>query len=126
MILCIGRVLVGIHHSMSHRMTGRKPQKERDGGWVYPLLAETTAEAELQEVETYISRRQDTVTQFIATRPVMDLCWAAERRLVSRVAKRWWEQDGLDSDGMRMEGWEAEWAEGRVDGRNNDRDMLTR
>ena len=39
------------------------------------------AEAGMQEVETYISRHQNTVTQFIATRPIMDLCLVAERIL---------------------------------------------
>ena len=31
----------------------------------------------------------------------MDLCLAAERRLGSRVANRWWDHDGLDVEGMR-------------------------
>ena len=65
-------------------------------------------EAILQEVKTYVSRRQNTVTQFIATRPIMDLCLAAEWRPGSRVAKRWWEQDGLDLEEMRTAAWEAE------------------
>ena len=54
-------------------------------------------EAELQEVDTYASRLHNTVVQFIATRPIMDLCLAAERSLESRVTKRWWEKDGLDA-----------------------------
>ena len=37
------------------------------------------AEVGLQEVETYISRRQNTMSQYIVTRPIMDLCMAAER-----------------------------------------------
>ena len=31
-------------------------------------------EAVLQELETYSSRHQNTVSHFIATRPIMDLC----------------------------------------------------
>ena len=42
-------------------------------------------EAGLKEVETYISCCQITVAQFIATRPIMDLCLAAEWRPGSRV-----------------------------------------
>ena len=34
-------------------------------------------EAVLQEVETYISCLHNKVTQFIATRPIMDLCLVA-------------------------------------------------
>ena len=44
----------------------------------------------LQEVETYVSRRQNMVAKFIATRPIMDLCLAAEWRPGPRVSKRWW------------------------------------
>ena len=70
------------------------------------------AEVGLQEVETYFSRRQNTVAQFIATRPIIDLCLAAVRRLGSQVAKRWLEQDGLDLEGMWMAAREAERVEG--------------
>ena len=44
-------------------------------------------EAGLQEFETHFSRLQNTFTQLIATRPIMDLCLAAERRPGSRVSK---------------------------------------
>ena len=57
-------------------------------------------EAGLQEVETYISRRQNTVVHFIATRPIVDMFMLAEKRPVSMVPKQWWEQDGLDVEGM--------------------------
>ena len=30
------------------------------------------------------------------------------------MAKRWWEQDGLDLEGMQMAAWEAELTEGGV------------
>ena len=65
----------------------------RDGVWVYPPLEDAMAETGLQEVDTYVSRHQNTVAQFIATSTIMYLCLAAERRLGSRVSKRWWEQD---------------------------------
>ena len=63
-------------------------------------------EAGLQEVETYVSRRQNTDAQFIATRLIMDLCLAVERRQGSEVENKWWEQDGLDLDRMCMADWE--------------------
>ena len=34
--------------------------------------------------------------QYIAMRPIMDLCERSARRLVARVSRRWWEQDGLN------------------------------
>ena len=69
----------------------------------------------LQEVETYVSHHQNTVAQFIATRPIMDLCLVAERRPGSRVTKRWWEQDGLGVEGIRTAAREEEQIEGEDD-----------
>ena len=68
-------------------------------------------EVVLQYVDTYVSLQQNTVAQFIATRPIMDLFLAEERRPGSRVDKWWWEQDGLDLEGM----WEAYWEAKRTE-----------
>ena len=48
------------------------------------------AEAGVQKVDTYISQRQNNVTKFIATRPIMDLCLAAARHPGYRVLNWWW------------------------------------
>ena len=53
-------------------------------------------EALLQEFDTYITRHHNTVAQYIATRPIMDMCLVAEQRLGTRVPKRWWEQEFMD------------------------------
>ena len=42
----------------------------------------------------------------------MDLCLAAERLLGTQVDKWWWEQGGLELEGMRTAVWEAEQIEG--------------
>ena len=76
-----------------------------------PTLEDAIAEAGFQEVDTYISRRQNTVTQFIVTRPIMDLCLVAERRPGSRGAKRWWKKYILDLEGMRTAVRETEQTE---------------
>ena len=39
----------------------------------------------------------------------MDLCLAAERSPGSRIIKQWWEQDGLDVEGIQTASWEAKW-----------------
>ena len=44
-------------------------------------------------------------------RPIMDLCLAAKRRPGPRVKMRWWEQEGLDLEGMRTEAREKEQTE---------------
>ena len=67
---------------------GRQPRKGWEGGWVYPPLEYAMVEAGLQEMETYVSDRQNTVPQYIATRPVMDLCLVAKRSPGPRVEMR--------------------------------------
>ena len=88
-------------HRLARRLMGRQPRQGVEGVLKYLPLDYTMTEAVLQEVETYISRRQNTVAQFIVTRIIMNLCLAAERRPGSRVYRRLWEQDGLDVEGMR-------------------------
>ena len=78
MTLRIGRVV-------ACRMTEQQHWIGRYGELLYTLLTEAMTEARLKEVETYISCLQNKVAHFIATRPIMDLCLAAERRLGSRV-----------------------------------------
>ena len=45
---------------------------------------------------TLVLRRQNTVAQFIVTRPILGICEVAERRRGTRVPQRWWEQSGID------------------------------
>ena len=59
------------------------------------------AEAGLQELETYVSHHHNTLAQYIATTTIIDLCLAAKWRLGARVEMQWWEQEGLDLEGMR-------------------------
>ena len=103
---CIGKVLGIFRHRVAHRLTVRQPWRGWYGRWVYPLLEDAMAESGFQEGDTYVYCCQNTVAQFIATRPIMDLCLAAAQRPVSRVSKWWWEQDGLDLEGMRTAAWE--------------------
>ena len=45
---------------------------------------------------TLVLQRQNTVAQFIATRPILGLCEVAEQRRGTRVPQWWWEQSGID------------------------------
>ena len=58
-------------------------------------------EAGFEEIGTYITRRQKTVAQYIATRPILDLCERSAWRSGARVSRRWWEQDGLYLEGSK-------------------------
>ena len=101
-----------LHHRVACRLKGKQTQKGWDIGWIYPPLEYAMAEAVFQEVDTYVSCRQNTVAQYIATRPIMDLCMSEKRRPGPRVETRWWEQEGLDLEGMRAASQEAEQTEG--------------
>ena len=47
-------------------------------------------------LRTYVTKRQNTVAQYIFTQPIMDLCdWSARRPGVW-VYWWWWDQYGLD------------------------------
>ena len=72
--------LGGFHHMVARRLTRQKPRKVQDGGWIYPPLEDVMSEAGLKEVDTYVSQHQNTVAQYIATMPIMDLCLAAKQR----------------------------------------------
>ena len=63
-------------------------------------------------METYVSRRQNTVAKYIATSPIMDLCLAVKQMQGPRVAIWWWEHDDIDLEGMRMTAQTTERTEG--------------
>ena len=79
------RMWGGFHYRVARRLTGRQPWKGRHKGWVYLPLEDTMVEAGLQEVKTYVSCLQNTMAQYIVTRPIMDLCLAAERSSRQRL-----------------------------------------
>ena len=74
------KVLEGFHHQASQRMVGMGPKIYPEGTWVYPPIGAELEMVVLEEIRVYIARRQNMVAQYIATRPTMDLCLAAERK----------------------------------------------
>ena len=64
--------------------------------WFYPSLTGALKEAGVVRARTSVLRRQNTVAQLIATRPILGLCEVAERRQGTRVPQRWWEQSVID------------------------------
>ena len=77
---------------VARRLTGRQPRRGRDGEWFYPYLAGALKEAGIVRARTSVLRRQNTVAQFIVTRPILGLYEVTERRRGTRVPQRWWEQ----------------------------------
>ena len=68
------RALNSFMHGSVRRVTGRQPRRGWDGKWFYPSLEGAMKEAGFKDVWTSINRRQNTVAQYIATRPLLDLC----------------------------------------------------
>ena len=49
----------------------------------------------------YFACCQNTVTQFIVTCPIIDLCLAAERNPGMLLSRKWWDKPALDILGIR-------------------------
>ena len=63
---------------VARRLTGRLPHRGRDGKWQYLPLAGATKDAGIVRARTSVLQRQNTVAQFVATRPILDFCEGTE------------------------------------------------
>ena len=69
-------------------------------------------------MEAYVLKGQNKVAQYIATRPIMDLCEETVRNLGMWVTKMWCYQEGLELKGSRVarEATEEEGGEEETEG----------
>ena len=51
--------------------------------------------AGFEGIRKAVTRRQNTVAQYIATHPILDLCERSTQREGVRVSWRWWDQEGI-------------------------------
>ena len=58
----------------------------------------------MTDIGKSIVNRQNTVEQYIATRPLLDLCKEARAREGTRVPLRWWNQTGIDWEAAKARG----------------------
>ena len=65
-------------------------------------------EAGFTDIRTSINIRQNTVAQYIATRPLMDLCERTTHIGGARVTMRWWDQKGIDWGKSKSRGVDTE------------------
>ena len=65
-------------------------------------------EAGLTDIRKSISNRQNTVAQYIATRPLLDLCEGARAREGAKVRMRWWNQADIDWEAAKSKGVETD------------------
>ena len=64
-------------------------------------------EVGLLGIAKYITRRQNTVTEYITTRQILELCERSTRSPRVRVSRQWWEQAGLDLELSKIRAAEA-------------------
>ena len=70
-------------------------------------------------IRTSILNRQNTVAQYIATRPLLDLWEGARAREGAKVPLRWWDQAGIDWETAKAKG--VEWRQTGRTGREQTR-----
>ena len=86
----------------------RESTKETGGGsWDYPTLVKTMGETGFEGIIKSVTRRQNTVAQYIVTRTILDLCERSTRRPEVRVYQQWWEQAGINLEGAKKRAAEA-------------------
>ena len=87
------------------------PKLQLNRTWVYPPILAELATVGLEDIGVYIALRQNMYVQYNTTRPIVDLCLAAERRLRMLILHRWWEHPDLDILGIRVAHAAAEMGE---------------
>ena len=69
-------------------MAGMGPKRQQDRKWVYPPIGAALEMVRLEEIGVYIACRQNMVAQYIATRPIMELCLAVDQNPVMRLSRQ--------------------------------------
>ena len=75
-----GTVPGGFQDQVARILIGKLPWRRLDRKWEYTSAEAEISEAGFEPMETYIQRGHNTVAQYIATRLLLDLCEAAERK----------------------------------------------
>ena len=80
--------LVSFQHRVARRITGRQPGMWEEGVWEYPPLSTAMDESVFEEIAVYILKRQNTVAQYTAMRPILDLYEQSAKRTGAWVSRR--------------------------------------
>lgn len=93
------RALEGFHHRVARQLTGLVGRYlPREDKWVYAPTEEVLRKAGLFPMSEYLSRRQRRCADYVASRPIAELCRKSKRKSGSSRFMRWWDQSkcGLD------------------------------
>ena len=86
-------------------MNGQKPNRQRDRTWRSASVEKVLTEAETQTLGEYIDKRKATVAEWVALRPILEIC---DRKMVyggnGRQQKLWWRQTAAQKQlGVKLE-----------------------
>ena len=87
------KVLTDFHHQATRRITGTMVKRGIGGECEYTAVEEAMDSTELHLIVVYIKRRQTTIAERVACRPVYALCTKADRMKGMIRMVRWWDQD---------------------------------
>ena len=86
------KVLVGFHHRISRRISGMIARRGASGEWEWVLVEAALEAAGLWPTRESMWRRQATIVEYIADRPIYELCTGEERMEGYRRFLWWWDQ----------------------------------
>ena len=69
----VGKILGGFHHRVVWILKGHIPHQNLDRKLTHPPLGMAMEEFVVQDMKTYATRCQNTITQFIVTIPIMEI-----------------------------------------------------
>ena len=95
------RALSSFQQRVARRITGRQLRRRWIGSLDYPPLVVAMSEAGFEEIRTYVTRRQNTVAQYITKRPILKLCERSDWMPGAWLYQRWWEHDRFYFEGAK-------------------------
>ena len=74
------KCLEGFHICAVWRMSGKRPEQNVDGSWMYPRSEEVLEAVGMKSIAHYVDVQRQTVANFIVNRPIHELCMGAVRK----------------------------------------------
>ena len=68
------RKMEGVHMGFLRQVTGQMSKRQRDGTWRHRTAVSVIKEAGTHTPGTYIDKRQATVVEWVALRPILEVC----------------------------------------------------
>ena len=86
------KVLTGFHHRAAQRIAEMTAKSGAGIEGEYPSVVDAMEVAGLRPIGVYIKRRQTTILERVACRPVYAICTYVEQILVMSRLVQWWDQ----------------------------------